>query len=432
MPPRRSNEAGSDTHGLLSQLILDQQVQRVVEVVDQAGQVIPRFGGTSGYMSASELQGWLLRMESELIASLRAGSVPSLAAAREFGARCFEVNISLADLQQLRRLAEGVDWQYLLAQTEQSVKPAEVVLQIAVLYWDIARQIDEDITAAYHDMDTRRTVRRAERNAVLVDCLVRGILSDPDAVFAKLNELCIDSTGRYCIVVAPVQIPGDPPLSQIEELLRRESLSSAWQLASDAQIGIVAIRNPQNIKRLKMVLRSREAACVGISVPVSGLELPIGRRLAHLACATVTDRSPVAMFGDDVSLSALAAASPEVVRMLSARNLGRIFKLPKTARDQLFETFERWLEYHGSVRQTAQALRRHPNTIRYRLAKIQELTNRTLSSPRDVADLTLLIRFERSRADLQHCRAGTQPDHTDDELTDSASSDFVLGSEDRG
>ncbi len=53
------------------------------------------------------------------------------------------------------------------------------------------------------------------------------------------------------------------------------------------------------------------------------------------------------------------------------------------------DTFRAWLDHNGSVSDTAAALFCHPNTVRYRLRRIEERTGRSLNNPRQLAELCL-------------------------------------------
>jgi DNA-binding PucR family transcriptional regulator len=47
------------------------------------------------------------------------------------------------------------------------------------------------------------------------------------------------------------------------------------------------------------------------------------------------------------------------------------------------------------VRGTAEVLVCHPNTVRHRLRRIEKRTGRSLSSPKDVAELCLVFEVHR-------------------------------------
>ncbi|MBV9321295.1 MAG: helix-turn-helix domain-containing protein [Mycobacterium sp.] len=65
--------------------------------------------------------------------------------------------------------------------------------------------------------------------------------------------------------------------------------------------------------------------------------------------------------------------------------------------EHLFETFRVWQENDGSVRATAQALICQPNTVRYRLRRIEQRTGRSLPRPREIAELCLACEVQRHR-----------------------------------
>jgi DNA-binding PucR family transcriptional regulator len=64
-------------------------------------------------------------------------------------------------------------------------------------------------------------------------------------------------------------------------------------------------------------------------------------------------------------------------------------------REILFETFRVWLDHDGSMRTAAEMLFCHANTVRYRMHRIEQRTGRSLTRPRDVAELCLAFEVHR-------------------------------------
>jgi hypothetical protein len=75
--------------------------------------------------------------------------------------------------------------------------------------------------------------------------------------------------------------------------------------------------------------------------------------------------------------------------------LGGLDDLPDDEREMLFETFRVWQGNDASMRGAAEVLICHPNTVRHRLRRIEKLTGRALSRPRDVAELCLAFEVRR-------------------------------------
>jgi DNA-binding PucR family transcriptional regulator len=69
--------------------------------------------------------------------------------------------------------------------------------------------------------------------------------------------------------------------------------------------------------------------------------------------------------------------------------------LPDEDREMLFETFRVWQDSGASVTAVADRLYCHPNTVRHRLRRIEKRTGRSLSRPRDLAELCLLFEVYR-------------------------------------
>jgi DNA-binding PucR family transcriptional regulator len=61
----------------------------------------------------------------------------------------------------------------------------------------------------------------------------------------------------------------------------------------------------------------------------------------------------------------------------------------------VFETFRVWVENNGSTRTVGELLFCHPSTVRYRLHRIERCTGRSLSKPKNLADLCLALAVHR-------------------------------------
>jgi DNA-binding PucR family transcriptional regulator len=98
----------------------------------------------------------------------------------------------------------------------------------------------------------------------------------------------------------------------------------------------------------------------------------------------------------DGSILAIAAVSaPEVLIKTVGAALDGFGDLPDADREMLFETFRVWQDNDASVRSAAAVLICHPNTVRHRLRRIEKRTGRSLSRPRDVAELCLAFEVHR-------------------------------------
>jgi PucR C-terminal helix-turn-helix domain len=102
----------------------------------------------------------------------------------------------------------------------------------------------------------------------------------------------------------------------------------------------------------------------------------------------------VAVFDGSI-LATAAVSAPEAMIKTVGTALDRFRDLPDHDREMLFETFRVWQDNDGSVRSAAKALTCHPNTVRHRLRRIEKHTGRSLSRPKDVAELCLAFEVHR-------------------------------------
>ena len=98
----------------------------------------------------------------------------------------------------------------------------------------------------------------------------------------------------------------------------------------------------------------------------------------------------VAVFDGSV-LATAPVSQPEVMVRSVRFIIDRFNDLPGDERATLFRTFRVWQQTEASVRETAELLFCHPNTVRHRLRRIEHRTARSLSRPRDVAELCLVF-----------------------------------------
>jgi DNA-binding PucR family transcriptional regulator len=135
---------------------------------------------------------------------------------------------------------------------------------------------------------------------------------------------------------------------------------------------------------------------VGVSARFDDLrDTPQALHVAKVALrGRAQSASPVAVFDGSI-LATAAVSAPDVMVKSVATVLDGFGDLGEEERELLFETFRVWQESDASVRGTAEVLSCHPNTVRYRLRRIEQRTGRSLSRPRDIAELCLAFEVQR-------------------------------------
>src|SRR6476661_3010226 len=137
-------------------------------------------------------------------------------------------------------------------------------------------------------------------------------------------------------------------------------------------------------------------ARVGVSAAFRDLrDTPPALHFARVMLRGPTDStSSVAVFDGSI-LATAAVSAPEAMIKTVGAALDGFGDLPDEDREMLFETFRVWQDNDASISGAAEVLICHPNTVRHRLRRIEKHTGRSLSRPKDVAELCLAFEVHR-------------------------------------
>ncbi|OBA80342.1 hypothetical protein A9W99_19555 [Mycobacterium sp. 1164966.3] len=287
-------------------------------------------------------------------------------------------------------------WEETLATARAAAIPTESILDATARVFFAQETFTQAMSDAYRQQLTAQILEREEERSALVEALLSRRMTDRQSLWEAADLLRLPTSGPYVVVAAELPAIGKLGLPAIENKLSARDIRSAWRLLPDLQVGIVHLRPSDGHGALLEVLRQAATARVGISPPFHELsETSDALRYARLAVSgKPSSESLVAVF-DDTPLAVAAVSAPEVMAKIKSSLLGRVDELPADERTVLLDTFQAWLQAGGSANDTATLIYCHPNTVRHRLRRIEELTGRTLSRPRDLAELCLAFEIER-------------------------------------
>jgi sugar diacid utilization regulator len=252
------------------------------------------------------------------------------------------------------------------------------------------------VVAGYRDEQKQQLLAEGSRRSNLIDALVEGRVFDEWSLREVAGQLRLPINGPFVVVAAQVPTMGDEPLPEIESKLRSLDIFSAWQLLPDVQVGIVHVTSDQRFDRFVALMSRMTTVRVGVSAAFGDLrDTPRALHVARVMLRGPTDSaSPVAVFDGSI-LATAAVSAPEAMIQTVGAALDGFGDLPDEDREMLFETFRVWQNNDASVRGAAEVLICHPNTVRHRLRRIEKHTGRSLSRPRDVAELCLAFEVHR-------------------------------------
>lgn len=288
-------------------------------------------------------------------------------------------------------------WEQTLATARAAAIPTDSILDATARVFLAQEIFTEAMSNAYRQQLTAQILEREEERSALVEALLSRRITERQSLWEAADLLRLPTSGPYAVVAAELPAIGKLGLPAIENKLSARDIRSAWRLLPDLQVGIVHLSgpSPESLGTLVEVLGHAATARVGISPPFHELaETSDALRLARMAVAgKPSDDSLVAVF-DDTPLAVAAVSAPEVMQRIKSMVLRRLDELPDEERAVLLSTFRAWVEVGGSANDTAAKIYCHPNTVRHRLHRVEELTGRSLSRPRDIAELCLALEVE--------------------------------------
>jgi hypothetical protein len=259
-----------------------------------------------------------------------------------------------------------------------------------------AELIATALVAGYRDEQKRQLLAEESQRLSLVDALFEGRAFDEWSLREVAGHLRLPINGPFVVIAAHIPSAGDEPLPEIESKLRSLDIFSAWRRLPDLQVGIVHVASDQKLDRVVALMARMTTARVGVSAAFGDLrDAPRALHVARVMLRGPTDStSSVAVFDGSVLATAAVSASEAMIKTVGAA-LDGFGDLPDAERVVLFETFRVWQDNDALVSAAAAQLFCHPNTVRHRLRRIEERTGRSLSRPRDVAELCLAFEVHR-------------------------------------
>jgi hypothetical protein len=252
------------------------------------------------------------------------------------------------------------------------------------------------LVAGYRDEQKRRLLTEASQRSNQLDDLVAGRGLDDWSLQDIAGYLRLPTKGPFVVIAAKVSAPGNLPLPEIECKLRSLNISSAWHVLRDLQVGVVRVTSDEKLDAMVALMSRMTTARVGVSAPFEDLsETPAALQVARVMVRGRGDSgSSVAVFDGSI-LAAAVVSAPEAMIRTVGPILDGFSGLPDEKREMLFETFRVWQDNDASVRNAAEVLFCHPNTVRYRLRKIEVRSGRSLSRSKDVVELYLAFEVHR-------------------------------------
>jgi hypothetical protein len=312
---------------------------------------------------------------------------------------------TLDSLQSAYRVGARVAWRRLAEAARRAEVDPEVQSLLAESIFAFIEELSADSVEGYAEARSHLEGERRRRQRELVVLLLR----DPPADDADLRAAAAAVGWRVPRTAAAIACAED----DLERVARRLP-ADALVAAVDGE-GCAVVPDPDGPGRaaeVESALAERRAA-IGPSVPLAELAaswalaasalraadagaLSVGAAEAGALAEDAATRGGAAspagpLRADDVLVDLLLLEGRAVVDRIAARRLAPLTELTPKARRRMAETALAYVREGGNAAAMARALDLHPQTVRYRLARLRELLGDQLDDPDARLELELAL-----------------------------------------
>jgi PucR C-terminal helix-turn-helix domain len=298
---------------------------------------------------------------------------------------------TLDSLQSAYRVGARVAWRRVAEAARRADLDPETISLLAESIFAYIEEISADSVEGYAEARSRVEDERRRRRRELVALL----LKEPPAEEADLRAAAAAAGWRLPQTAAALAVPGQV-LDRLASRLPAETITARFE-----GVGCAVVPDPEGPGRAAEIERTlegvRSGAAMGPAGPVR--DLPASWSLARATLQAIeagaidSDDGPVQT--DDVLGRLLLFENRALVERIAARRLEPLRDLTPKARARMEETALAYLQERGNAAAMARALGVHPQTARYRLARLRELLGEELDDPDARFELEIALRGRR-------------------------------------
>lgn len=308
--------------------------------------------------------------------------------------------VPLAVVMHAFRVASHVLWDVMieLAGAHPGIS-GQALIMATSRFWRAQDLYTDTMAGAYRQQAAQQAIDDEAERSALTEALLDGRPLGDYGLWDIAQLLRIPAHGPYLVIAATTPAVGKQALPGITEMLRSADIFSAWRLLPDLQTGIAHIPSAAARDKLLALLSRVATTRVGVSPLFDDLaDTAQALRYARITLAARAKAGGCVTVFDNSVLGVAAVSAPEVNGKLAEIVLGAFNDCSGNEREVLIHTFNVWLDSSGSVPKAAAQLQCHPNTVRYRLRRIEERTGRTLAEPRQLAELCLAFEIDQHKS----------------------------------
>jgi hypothetical protein len=295
---------------------------------------------------------------------------------------------TLDSLQSAYRVGARVAWRRVAEAARRAGLDPETISLLAEAIFAYIEEISADSVEGYAEARSRAEDERRRRRRELVELLLR----EPPAEEADARAAAAAAGWRLPRTAAALACPA----AELERLARR--LPADALTARVDGVGCAVLPDPQGPGRAEEIDRAvAGTATMGPPAPIFelGQSWSLARATLRAIEAGALSADGGLVRADEVLADLLLFENRSLVERMASRRLAPLAGLTPKARRRMEETALAYLQQHGNAAAMARALDVHPQTARYRLARLRELLGADLDDPGARFELELALRGQR-------------------------------------
>jgi hypothetical protein len=306
---------------------------------------------------------------------------------------------TLDNLQAAFRIGAQVAWRRVMRVGPQRNLSSVVMAQLADALFAYIDELASLALNGYMDALPAEELEEHRRR------LLQLLLHRPRASRRAVNELAELAEWEVPEEVTPVTVPAGSRV--VRTALDRDVLADLS--ASEPQLLVPGRITEERVRMLAETFPEGRAVS-GVSVPPSGAadSLRWARQGLALVEAGILDDGPVTCCEDHL-ITLWLLNDPALIDQIASRTLVGMAALNTGQRQRLLETLRIWLTTRGTAAEIAEELHVHPQTVRYRMRKLEGTLGERLTDPQSRFAIEVVLRamWLRRRTDTLN---GPDPD----------------------
>jgi hypothetical protein len=288
------------------------------------------------------------------------------------------------------RLGARVAWRRLAAAGERAGLRPHTLYALAEAIFAYIDELSADSIEGYAREQAAAAgalQRRRQRLAAL-------LIQEPPATPAAIESAAANAAWRLPRSLAALVVEAEGSGEQADRLALR--LGPEVLVVQVAPFVVALVPAGGRRRELEVAVRGRRAA-LGPTVTwqEAGVSFARARELLRLADDGAIEDSGGLLLAERHKLSLLLGVDRRLARDVADSALEPLEDETELSRERLGSTLDAWLRHRGRTEAVAKALHVHPQTVRYRLARLRELFGTRLDDPDARFELELALRARR-------------------------------------